>query len=111
MASHAATADVHEVDPAFVDAHGQHKTDGYYIRVAAVLFMLTALEVSTYYIDFGPLQLPLLFTVMGIKFVMVVLLFMHLKFDARIFSFLFWTGFVLAVAVYLGVLTTFHMFS
>ena len=102
---------MHEEDPEFVDSHGEHKTDGYYIRVAAVLFLLTALEVSTYYQDFGPLQMPLLFAVMAIKFVMVVLLFMHLKFDARIFSFLFWTGFVLAVAVYVGVLATFRMFS
>ncbi len=98
-------------DPEFADAHGEHKSDTYYIGVAAVLFVLTALEVSTYYFDFGPAFLPMLITLMGIKFVMVVLLFMHLKFDSRIFSFLFWSGFALAVVVYLGVLASFQFFA
>jgi cytochrome c oxidase subunit 4 len=98
-------------DPEFVDAHGEHKPDTYYFGVAAVLFVLTALEVSTYYFDFGPLFLPLLLTLMSVKFVMVVLLFMHLKFDNRIFSFLFWSGFALAVMVYVGALATFQFFA
>ena len=98
-------------DPEFVDTHGEHKPDTYYFGVAAVLFVLTALEVSTYYFDFGPAFLPMLLLLMSIKFVMVVLLFMHLRFDAPIFSFLFWSGFALALMVYVGVLATFQFFA
>ena len=47
---------------------------------------------------------------MAIKFVLVVLFFMHLKFDAKIFGRLFWAGFFLAVAVYVAALATFKFF-
>jgi cytochrome c oxidase subunit 4 len=87
-----------------------HPSDLLYIQIALVLFVLTALEVSTYYIDFGPVFLPLLLIVMAIKFVLVVLFFMHLRFDAKIFGRLFWSGFFLAIFVYVVALSTFQFF-
>ena len=36
---------------------------------------------------------------------------MHLKFDNKIFSFMFYPGLVLAVGVYCVALATFHFFS
>ena len=36
---------------------------------------------------------------------------MHLKFDNRLFSFLFYMGLVLAVGVYAVALATFHFFG
>ena len=45
--------------------------------------------------------MPALLILMMIKFVMVVLEFMHLRRDAALFHYMFWTGFVLAIAVYL----------
>jgi hypothetical protein len=47
---------------------------------------------------------------MMIKFLMVVLEFMHLRHDAKLFHYLFWSGFLLAAAVYLGYLATFKFF-
>jgi cytochrome c oxidase subunit 4 len=47
---------------------------------------------------------------MVIKFVMVVSYFMHLKFESRIFSFLFYTGLALALFVYFVALATFKFF-
>jgi cytochrome c oxidase subunit 4 len=47
---------------------------------------------------------------MAVKFVLVVLFFMHLKFDSAIFGRLFWSGFFLAVLVYVAALSTFHFF-
>jgi cytochrome c oxidase subunit 4 len=88
----------------------EHPPDRLYVAIAAVLFVLTAMEVSTYYIDYGIIFLPLLLTLMSIKFVLVVLFFMHLKFDAKIFGRLFWAGFFLAVAVYTVTLATFEFF-
>ena len=88
--------------------HGM--SDAGYIRIAIILAAITALEVSTYYVDFGVLFLPALLIMMVIKFVMVVSYFMHLKFDNKIFSFLFYAGLVLAVGVYAAFLATFKFF-
>lgn len=81
-----------------------------YINVALILAAITALEVSTYYVDFGPLFLPSLLVMMVVKFVIVVSYFMHLKFDSKIFTWLFYSGLFLAVGVYVAALSTFHFF-
>ena len=81
-----------------------------YIRIAVILAAITGLEVSTYYVDFGVLFLPALLIMMVIKFVMVVSYFMHLKFDNKMFSFLFYAGLLLAVGVYAAFLATFKFF-
>lgn len=85
-------------------------SDAGYIRIAIILAAITGLEVSTYYVDFGALFLPALLIMMVIKFVMVVSYFMHLKFDNKLFSFLFYAGLVLAVGVYAAFLATFKFF-
>jgi cytochrome c oxidase subunit 4 len=92
-------------------AHAEHKSDGYYVVVALVLAAITALETSTYWVDFGPIFMPLLLALMTIKFVMVVSLFMHLKFDNKIFSYMFYSGLLLALGVYLSALATFRFFG
>jgi len=98
------------LDDSEVHAEYSHHTDWIYIRVAVVLAALTALEVSTYYVDFGPVFLPMLLVLMSIKFVLVVLFFMHLRYDAKLFGRLFWSGFFLAVVVYVATLATFQVF-
>jgi len=92
------------------DAHDHAMTDAKYIRIALILAAITALEVSTYYVDFGPLFLPSLLIMMVIKFVMVLSYFMHLKFDSKVFSLMFYTGLGLAVSVYAVALATFKFF-
>lgn len=91
--------------------HGEHKPDSFYVIVALILAAITALETSTYWIDFGPLFLPTLIVLMTIKFVMVVSLFMHLRFDHKLFSYMFYSGLFLAVGVYVAMLGTFRFFS
>ncbi len=97
------------------DAHadsGHHTpTDGYFIKVALVLALLTALETSTYWIHIGGFATPLLLILMTIKFFMIVLVFMHLKFDNKLFSVLFYIGLGLAVLVYAVFLSTFQFFA
>ena len=92
------------------DAHEHGMSDAGYIKIAIILALITALEVSTYYVDFGPLFMPSLLIMMVVKFVMVVSYFMHLKFDSKIFSFLFYTGLGLALFVYIAALATFKFF-
>ena len=93
--------------------HGAHEhgmSDAGYIKIALILAAITALEVSTYYVDFGPLFMPSLIIMMVVKFFMVVSYFMHLKFDSKIFGFLFYTGLALALFVYFVALATFKFF-
>jgi len=91
----------------------EHWTEIQYIKLAFGLAIVTALEVLLSYIqdDVGALFLPLMLTMMAIKFFAVVLFFMHLKFDNRLFGMLFYTGLFLAVGVYVAALLTFHFFS
>ncbi len=86
-------------------------TDMQYIVVAAILALITALEVSLTYMDIGALFLPILLILMAIKFFTVVLYFMHLKFDAPIYRHLFYIGLGLALFVYVVALFTFHFFA
>ena len=91
---------------------GQHgATDQTYIIIAAILAGMTALEVTISYVDIGPIFLPVLLILMAAKFLTVVSYFMHLKFDKRIFSFMFYTGLILAVGVFCAALATFHFFQ
>jgi len=91
--------------------HAEHgmSTRGY-VNIAIILALITALEVATYYVDFGPFFMPSLMIMMVIKFLMVVSYFMHLKFDNKIFSWMFYTGLFLAIGVYVAALSTFKFF-
>lgn len=83
------------------EAHDDHHpTPKLYVQVALVLSVLTAMEFSTYYIDFGPAFIPLLLGLMAIKFFIIARMFMHLKFDNAVFSRLMYTGLVLAIVLF-----------
>lgn len=103
-------ADEH-LDVAHDDEHGHGATDKQYIMIALLLAAITAAEVAVSYIDIGPLFLPSLLIMMVVKFFVVVSFFMHLKFDHKLFSWLFYAGLFLAVGVYVGALATFHFFQ
>ena len=91
-------------------AHDEHKPDSFYVKIALILAVITGLEVALSYSDIGPLFLPVLFILMAIKFVMVAMFFMHLKFDSRWFNVAFWTGLFLAIFVYFVAMATFEFF-
>ncbi|MQA99426.1 MAG: hypothetical protein GEU78_03910 [Actinobacteria bacterium] len=89
-------------------AEEHHPTPRQYVKVAIVLFVVTAFEVAIYYIEaVGGLLVPLLLLFALIKFVLVVLWFMHLRFDSRLFRRLFVTGMAFALIVFAIVLATF----
>jgi cytochrome c oxidase subunit 4 len=105
----------HEVLDEIHHAHDgeEHWTDLKYIQLAIGLAVITAIEVALSYMvdDLGALFLPLLLILMAIKFFSVVLFFMHLRFDNRLFGLLFYTGMGLAIGVYVAALCTFQFFS
>ena len=48
---------------------------------------------------------------MAVKFWMVTWYFMHLKFDSKLLTYIFYAGLALAVAVYCAALATFRFFG
>lgn len=102
-----------ETDIREADDHVDHWTDLQFVYLAIALAIVTAIEVALSYMvdDLGPVFLPLLLFLMLIKFFSVVFYFMHLKFDNRWFSILFYMGLFLAVGVYVAALMTFKFFN
>ncbi|MGH7392369.1 MAG: cytochrome C oxidase subunit IV family protein [Candidatus Rokuibacteriota bacterium] len=79
-----------------------HANVGTYVKVAAILAIITALEFGVIYIRrLTPILVPLLLVMSAAKFALVALFFMHLRYDGRALSALF-VG-PLAVAVGLAV--------
>ncbi len=108
-AAHAAPAAAHGHDP-----HAEHKVRNItFIKVAIFLAIITALETSTYWWpdDMHTVGMVVLFVSMIIKFFVILLWFMHLKWDSWLFSMLFYIGLFLAVAVYVVALFTFKFFA
>jgi len=101
--------------PAHTDAeHDEHAHgDGIYIKVAVILGVLTAMEVTTYTHDdlWGDFAVPAILMLMTIKFTLVVLFFMHLKDDPKILATIFTFGLGLAIAVYAMTLMAFQFFA
>jgi cytochrome c oxidase subunit 4 len=106
------TATVH-AEHAEHDEHAHaHPADIHYVRIAIVLAVITAIEVAWAYLGLDTVpEIAGLMFFMAIKFFLVASQFMHLKFDARILTFLFYAGLFLAVSVYLIALFTFRIFN
>jgi len=92
--------------------HAAHPSPRQYVRIGVVLAVLTALEVATYYVDIShAILIPSLYVLAVVKFVLVVLWFMHLRFDDRRFARFFVMGLAGASTLYLVVLLLFGTFS
>jgi cytochrome c oxidase subunit IV len=98
--------------------HQHHPSDAQYWKVGIALAVITLLEVSTYFIadppydhELAPLLIGSLIVMMVLKFAVIGAYFMHLKFDNRLFKNVFIAGIVLAVGVYIAMLTAFEFWS
>lgn len=98
----------HYVDPTEQEELQSHPGPRQYVIVAVVLAVVTLMEVAIYYIPaIRDFLIPLLLFFALIKFALVALWFMHLRFDSRLFRRLFVTGIVLALSVFAVVLVIF----
>jgi cytochrome c oxidase subunit IV len=90
-----------------------HPSDRNYYVVAIILAVITAAEVSTYFMEDASTTLLVvtLIPMMIAKFAIVCGWFMHLRYDNPIFKRVFVFGLLLAVTVYLIVLTTMEFWS
>lgn len=89
---------------------GAHPTAATYIKVALTLAVLTAIEFGVFYLEMPNLVLITVFLLLSlVKFALVILFYMHLKFDSRLFSGVFIGGLVLAVAVSIALMAIFQV--
>jgi cytochrome c oxidase subunit 4 len=90
---------------AVVPREHPHPGAATYVKVALVLAVLTAIEVSVVYIEtVRPALTPTLLVLSASKFALVALFYMHLKFDSRLFSSLFVAGLLLAGVITIAML-------
>ncbi len=89
-----------------------HPTAGTYLNVAAILTILTLIEVGVFYVPaFKPFLTPILLVLSAVKFVIVVMFYMHLKMDHRFFTLLFGGPLLLATGVMFGLLFLFGVLT
>jgi hypothetical protein len=107
-------ADAHVSEPA-------HTGGGTYVKIAVVLFVLTALEVLLYEICYGesltslaslgttlqPYFVELLLLLSAFKFWFVAMFYMHLKSDLKMLSWVFSFSLVIAFIVIVALLSLF----
>ena len=82
-----------------------------YVLIAAILAIITAIEVATYYI--GALKSVLVYILLVLsvmKFVIVVGYYMHLKFDNKLLMWIFGMGLLAGGAALLSLIALFNRF-
>ena len=92
------------------DAHGHHPTAGMYVMIGIILTIITAVEVSAYYIpawETSAIYVPSMLLLSAVKFTIVVMFYMHLKYDHKLFRALFSGPFVIAFATMFGLMFLF----
>ena len=91
--------------------HTGHPTPRTYFIVAMILSGITAVEVAVFYVTWlGHGIIPVLAILSTVKFAMVAMFYMHLRYDARIFSTFFVGGIALALAVVFSLIGLFRFF-
>ena len=83
-----------------------HAGVGTYVKVAVILTVITALEFAVIYIRaLTPIVVPLLLVMSAGKFALVVLFFMHLRYDSRVLAVLFTGPLVIAIGLVIALTT------
>ena len=85
----------------------EHPTWKQYKWVALILTVITAFEVWAYYVPklvASPYFVPLLLIMSAAKFVIVVMFYMHLKYDHRLFKALFTGPLIIAMSTLIALL-------
>ena len=88
-----------------------HPSTGTYIAIAGVLTVITLVEVGVFYVPaFQSVLVPVLLTLSGTKFALVVMFYMHLKTDHKLFTVIFTIPLLIALAVGVALLFLFGVF-
>ena len=95
------------------DAHA-HPTWNQYKWVALILTLITVVEVWIYYIPSfvaSKLFVPSLLIMSAVKFAIVVMFYMHLKYDHKLFRVLFTGPLIIAMMTLIGLMFLFGKLS
>lgn len=95
-------AGAHEV------SHDEHPGPGVYLLVAAILTVLTAAEITVFYVPgLQPVLVPILLILAAVKFAFVGMFYMHLYYDSKVFTIFFGAPLLLALLIVMGLLLIF----
>ena len=96
-----------EAPEAALPREAAHPGVAEYARIGLILAVVTAVEVALFYAGLAQWALVTILVVLSaLKFALVVLWFMHLKFDNLLFSTMFVGGLLLAATLFVVVLST-----
>jgi cytochrome c oxidase subunit 4 len=101
-------------DTAHGHAHEEHPTWSTYWKVALILTVITAVEVSAYYVPAWSaswIYVPSMLLMSAGKFAIVAAYYMHLKYDHKLFRTLFTGPLLLATLTLIGLLFLFAKIS
>ena len=89
----------------------KHLSVDAYLAIAGVLTLITLVEVGVFYVPaFQAVLAPVLITLSAAKFALVVMFYMHLKTDHRLFTMIFTLPLLLALGVAVALLFLFGVF-
>ena len=101
-----------------IDVHAmgevhEHPTWREYKWVAIILTVITGLEVWVYYtpLQNSPVFVPMLLIMSAAKFAIVVMFYMHLKYDHKLFRALFTGPLIIAMSTLIALLFLFSKFG
>jgi cytochrome c oxidase subunit IV len=92
------------------DAHAHHPTAKTYLWTALFLTIVTIVEISAYYIkpwEQSAIYVPSMILMSALKFWVVCAVYMHLKYDHKLFRNLFVGPLVIAIGTAIGLLFLF----
>ncbi|MEO8336458.1 MAG: cytochrome C oxidase subunit IV family protein [bacterium] len=105
---------VANVDHTSMGIEKEHPTWSTYWKVAVILTLITVVEVWIYYIPSfvaSRLFVPSLLIMSAVKFAIVVMFYMHLRYDHKLFRVLFTGPLIIAVTTLIGLMFLFGKLS
>ena len=82
-----------------------HPGTGTYVAIGIILTIITLVEVGVFYVPaFQPVLVPVLLALSAIKFALVVMFYMHLKSDHKLFTLVLSVPLLLALGVALALM-------
>ena len=90
-----------------------HPSPARYIQIAVILTLITAFEVAIYYVEAISKEafITIFIGMAVVKFIIVAMYYMHLKFDSRLFTWLLLIGLILATFILVALGTLFRIFT
>ena len=92
--------------------HEAHPGTGTYVMVAAFLAVLTAMEITVFYVPpLKPVLVPVLLILAAAKFALIAMFFMHLRYDSWFLGGVFMFPLIMATLVVVALILLFTFLS